>query len=594
MKKSYILKKVILFVFFTSLYGQIQALDITVPVGGNIQTAINSVASSGGGTVTLSAGTHVITTPVRMKSNVTLQGEENWSSLLKTTINMKMIIANAEGLVNLTIQNLAIEGTNALNGGGIEIIAGDDVEHNNVHILNVHCYNTGWGVHVKGTYNLLVKDCLFEKNGTVGKEGYAHNMYLRRVYGAEVRDSKFMNSTSANGINISYSTNITVYNCEMSGNYFRGVRAANTDGYLVHDCIVKNNGNVGILANSEGVPTTNIDIKRNCVSGNVLEGIKGVNGVTGVVEDNNSFGNEEDYDFPSSVSLYGNTSNSNETCIYATDPQIKVTEINGDGFVTLDWVIENATLTQQNIYRDTDPDMTGSLLIAENVDVSTFTYTDSSVTNGVIYWYWVKGNDELNGEIISGAVNSTPNGDGSAVTVTAVSKDGAVSLYWNIKSIDMTKVSLFRDTDDNASGRKFLTNDLDGATSYTDSSVTNGVEYWYWVKVTDREGKNHQNDPGTYALPNPILGVVDILLSDNETQITFYPNPVLNQINIDAGKDNFSLYSIINPKGEVVAEGSISRVQSIKMIDVSMLARGVYFVSLTGSYKNKSFKFIKE
>ena len=71
------------------------------------------MAVSGGGTVTLASGTHNISTPVRMKSNVTLQGEGNWASLLKTTVNMKMIIHDAEGLVNLVIQNLAIEGTNA-------------------------------------------------------------------------------------------------------------------------------------------------------------------------------------------------------------------------------------------------------------------------------------------------------------------------------------------------------------------------------------------------------------------------------------------------------------------------------------------------
>ena len=275
---------------FCSLSQPILASDLEVSPGASIQSAINSVAASGGGTVTLLAGTHNISTSVKIKSNVTLQGEGKWLSLLKTSVNMKMIVADAYGLVNLTIQNLAIEGTNASNGGGIEIIS-FNTDHNNVKVLNVHCYNTGWGVHIKGAKNVLVQGCLFENNDTEGQEGYAHNMYLRRVYGAIVRDSQFLNSTSANGINISYSERIKIYNCEMTGNYFRGVRAANTDGFLVHDCIVTNNGTAGIIANSEGVPTTNVDFRRNCISGNGEQGIRGVNGVTGIANENNSHSN---------------------------------------------------------------------------------------------------------------------------------------------------------------------------------------------------------------------------------------------------------------------------------------------------------------
>ena len=92
---------------------------------GAIQSAIDNVAASGGGIVTLAGGTHNISTPIRMKSNVILQGEGNWASLLKTTINMKIIVADdgQNGLVNITIQNLAIHGINATNSGIIQIVS---------------------------------------------------------------------------------------------------------------------------------------------------------------------------------------------------------------------------------------------------------------------------------------------------------------------------------------------------------------------------------------------------------------------------------------------------------------------------------------
>ncbi len=121
MKKNYFLKCAILIVLLNLSSTFLWAIDETVPVGGNIQTAIDNVATSGGGTVTLAAGIHTINRSIKMKSNVTLQGEGNWGTLIKTTRNMKMIIADSEGLVNVTIKNLELEGTNASSGGGIEI-----------------------------------------------------------------------------------------------------------------------------------------------------------------------------------------------------------------------------------------------------------------------------------------------------------------------------------------------------------------------------------------------------------------------------------------------------------------------------------------
>ncbi|MDO7171621.1 T9SS type A sorting domain-containing protein [Mariniflexile sp. AS56] len=588
MKNNYFFKRALFFMCFTFLSHSIWALDETVLPGGNIQTAINNVAASGGGIVTLAAGTHNITVPVRMKSNVTLQGEGNWASLLKTTVNMKMIIHDAEGLVNLVIQNLAIEGTNASNGGGIEITSGDDFPHDNVQILNVHCYKTGWGVHIKGTKNLLVKDCLFEENGTVGQEGFAHNMYLRRVYGAEVRDSKFLNSISANGINISYSSNINVYNCEMTGNYFRGVRAANTDGYLVHDCIVKNNGNVGILANSEGVPTTNIDIRRNCVSGNTLEGISGVNGVTGIVTDNNSYGNSGDYSLPGGVTQSGNITDSSINCTYATGlTRVLLSATPGLNTVDLSWVLENITATRQDVFRDTDSNPSGRTQIASNV--SGTTYTDNSAVGGTSYWYWIKATDVSTTTTNSNAASANPSSGAASVTLTATAGNGLVTLNWDIQNITVQNIGLFRDTDDNASGRQLVKNGLTG-TSYTDNSAVNGTEYWYWLKVTDDTSTNFNSDPGAYAKPSASLSVKK---KSKNMKLSAFPNPASNRVTIQIPSSEFNEYTIFDVSGRVNKKGVISAGIAELDIDVSNLSKGMYMIAVKGNQNTSILKLVK-
>lgn len=590
MSKINFIKKSFFIVLFVFLTFSSHASNETVLPGGNIQTAIDNVAASGGGIVTLAAGIHTITTPVRMKSNVTLQGEGNWASLLKTTVNMKMIIADAEGLVNLSIQNLAIQGTNAALGGGIEI-ASLGVDNENITIINVHCYETGWGVHVKGAKNLVVKDCLFERNGTVGQEGFAHNMYLRRVYGAEVRNSKFLNSISANGINISYSENIKVYNCEMSGNYFRGIRAANTDGYLVHDCIVKNNGDVGIFANSESVPTTNIDIRRNCVSNNTLPGISSVSGVTGIVADNNSYGNSVDYNLVGTITQSGNISNSSFNCVYTSGVSKVLLNANpGINTVALDWTIENISTTNQAVYRDTDADPNGSVLLANNV--SGTTYTDNTAFGGTSYWYWIKVTDNASLITSSNAASAIAISGTPIVTLTATPANGSVTLNWNIQNINTQNIGLFRDTDDNASGRKLIKNALTG-TSYTDNSVVNGIEYWYWLKVTDDTAKNYQNEPATYAKPDASLGITTNSKEAKEGSV--YPNPMTTTLTIhETSAAAFTHYFLFDANGKLNKKGAVSKNSLDTVIDVSGLEKGVYVLSLKGKQASKTVKVIKK
>jgi polygalacturonase len=295
----------------------------SVVPGESIQAAIDSASNKGGGVVVIGKGMHVVTTPIKVKSNITLRGEGQWDSKISTTENIKVIIEDAGGIKNVTIENLEVSGTNALNGGGIQIIS-MTTDNENITLTNVHVLKTGWGVHIKGCKNLKVSDCLFEENGTASKEKFAHNMYLRRCYGALVRNSKFLNSTSANGINISYSENIEIYNCEMSGNYFRGVRAAVTDGFLVHNCMITNNGNVGLLANAEkGQVTQNIDWQNNCIANN-NSGVLALKGATGICKNNNSYGNKEsDYSLPDSVTQDGNVSIPDSHCKIKTSGVLK-------------------------------------------------------------------------------------------------------------------------------------------------------------------------------------------------------------------------------------------------------------------------------
>lgn len=286
---------------------------IEVPVGQAIQAAIDEVASHpGGGTVILKAGVHEIDQPLRMKSHVTLRGEGELHTTLKTAANIKIITAEDSGLTNLGIHNLRIVGSNALRGGGIHLVAYKQ-DHTHITVSDVHVLETGWGVHIKGAKQVVIENCHFLRNGTADRVGYAHNLYLRRCDGVTVRDSKLNHSISANGINISYSSNIRIIRCEAIGNHFRGMRAADSDSFLVHNCVIANNGTVGLLANTEKRVTKNIDWQNNHVFDNGAEGIYAHRNATGICKNNNAYGNQKgNYRLPETVTQIGNVSTSEE------------------------------------------------------------------------------------------------------------------------------------------------------------------------------------------------------------------------------------------------------------------------------------------
>ncbi len=133
------------------------ALDVNIPVGGDIQKAIDRVSSAGGGSVTLSAGVHRIDTSLKMKSNVALSGKGATVTTIKTDKVIKLIEQASEGLENVTIQNLNITGV-AVHGSHAIHLVSYRKDHRNVRILGVHASQTGWGVHIKGADGVTIQD----------------------------------------------------------------------------------------------------------------------------------------------------------------------------------------------------------------------------------------------------------------------------------------------------------------------------------------------------------------------------------------------------------------------------------------------------
>jgi uncharacterized repeat protein (TIGR02543 family) len=87
----------------------------------------------------------------------------------------------------------------------------------------------------------------------------------------------------------------------------------------------------------------------------------------------------------------------------------------------------------------------------------------------------------------------------ASVTLKATGRDGRIDLSWATTD-KLRAVQVMRDTDADPSGRKRMAILNGGARSYTDTSVTNGRRYWYWIKYTDT-GRNTSNSNSASATP---------------------------------------------------------------------------------------------
>lgn len=265
--------------------------DVSVPAGAStstIQSAVDSASSAGGGTVTLASGEYNITAPIVLKSNVTINGAGKNSTVLKRNgsnnlgANGVLTTSASGGVSNIIVKNLGIDGNSFIdpdtnpNHDSITnygtLVQGPDNSNDKILFDNFKIKNSTMGLHVKGSKNVTIQNSDFNNNG--GSYLYWHNMYLRRVSKVLIKNNVMSYSSSGNGLNISYSDNITIDSNNVYNNYFRGIRVADSS-YIdtINNNVHDNQTGDGIIYNSEVTGVTNFIINSNTVKNNGGYGI---------------------------------------------------------------------------------------------------------------------------------------------------------------------------------------------------------------------------------------------------------------------------------------------------------------------------------
>jgi len=172
-----------------------------------------------------------------------------------------------------------------------------------------------------------------------------------------------------------------------------------------------------------------------------------------------------------------------------------------NGSVALSWTASTGA-TSYNVYRGTTSGGESTTPIASGI--ATTSYSDPSVTNGSKYYYKVAAVNTAGTGALSAEASATPEPaiPSAPAGLTATAGSASVSLSWTA-STGATSYNVYRGT---AAGGENTTPIASGitATSYSDTSVTNGTKYFYKVAAVNTAGTSTLSAEAS-ATPEPAI-----------------------------------------------------------------------------------------
>jgi hypothetical protein len=184
----------------------------------------------------------------------------------------------------------------------------------------------------------------------------------------------------------------------------------------------------------------------------------------------------------------------------------------GSAQVSLSWTA-SAGATSYTVLRATT---SGGPYSSVATGVTATSYTDTTVTNGTTYYYVVQAVNTSGASGNSTQASATPTGPPAAPTnLTATAGNSQVSLSWTA-SAGATSYTVLRATTSGGPYSSVATGVT--ATSYTDTTVTNGTTYYYVVQAVNTSGASSNSNQAS-GIPS---GELQARVTANQSQFYVY------------------------------------------------------------------------
>src|SRR5438445_2469421 len=164
--------------------------------------------------------------------------------------------------------------------------------------------------------------------------------------------------------------------------------------------------------------------------------------------------------------------------------------------------------TNYKIYRSTSSGTETLLTTLGSVN----SYTDTSVTNGQIYYYYVTAGNPYGDSLASNEVSATPSNGSSSNTVPsapqnlqAAAGNAQVTLSWTAPSNGGSPITNYKIYRSSSSGTEGYLVTVGNVTSYTDTGLARGHTYFYKITAVNGIGTSHQSNEAfatTFNIPS--------------------------------------------------------------------------------------------
>ncbi|MEM7394288.1 MAG: hypothetical protein AAF492_18270, partial [Verrucomicrobiota bacterium] len=186
----------------------------------------------------------------------------------------------------------------------------------------------------------------------------------------------------------------------------------------------------------------------------------------------------------------------------ALTPPENLSATSGESIVWLDWDDSpNPALAGYNLYRSL---ATSGPFVELATNVTASDYQDTNVVNGTVYYYvatlfTTSGTESAISGVVTGTpMDATPPSAPAGLMASAI--DRRVSLDWeNNTESDLSHYNLYRSTTPGGPYALVISNALLSASA--DTTVSNGVTYFYVVTAVDGAGNESAASPEVSALP---------------------------------------------------------------------------------------------